>query len=49
MKVNLVRVFKYAHEGVRVIALKARQKLVSVARVVTEDNSQTQLPLEKSD
>ncbi len=45
--VNEMRTIGRATQGVRVIALKARQKLVSVARVVTEDNSQTQLPLEE--
>ena len=47
--VSEMRTIGRATQGVRVIALKARQKLVSVARVVTEDNSQTQLPLEKGD
>jgi len=44
--VSEVRTIGRATQGVRVIALKKGDKLVSIARVVTEDSSQGQLPLE---
>ena len=44
--VNEMRVIGRATQGVRVITLKPSDKLVSVARVVSEDNDQHELPLE---
>ena len=44
--VNEMRVIGRATQGVRVISLKPSDKLVSVARVVSEDNDQQELPLE---
>jgi len=44
--VNEMRSIGRATQGVKVIGLKPGDKLVAVARVVTEDSSQTQLPLE---
>ncbi len=44
--VNEMRTIGRATQGVKVIGLKPGDKLVAVARVVTEDNSQGQLPLE---
>jgi len=41
-----MRTIGRATQGVRVIGLKAGDKLVSVARVATEDSSQGRLPLE---
>ena len=47
--VNEMRTIGRATQGVRVIALKGKDKLVAVARVVAEDNTQAQLPLEPPD
>ncbi|HAU36097.1 MAG TPA: DNA gyrase subunit A, partial [Phycisphaerales bacterium] len=44
--VNELRSIGRATQGVRVIALKPGDKLVAVARVATEDNSQGTLPLD---
>jgi len=44
--VNEMRTIGRATQGVRVIALKGKDKLVAVARVVAEDNTQAQLPLD---
>jgi DNA gyrase subunit A len=41
-----LRTIGRATQGVRVIALNAGDKLIGVARVVTEDSEQAQLPLE---
>ncbi len=43
--VNEMRVIGRATQGVRVITLKPGDKLVAVARVISEDNDQQELPL----
>jgi DNA gyrase subunit A len=40
-----LRTIGRATQGVRIIALKAEDKLVATARVVAEDSAQAQLPL----
>lgn len=47
--ISEMRTIGRATQGVKVIGLKPSDKLVAVARVVTEDNSQAQLPLEPDD
>jgi len=47
--VSELRTIGRATQGVRVIALRAGQKLVSMARVVADDNAQAHLPLETHD
>jgi len=47
--VDEMRTIGRATQGVRVIALKPGDRLVSVARVVSEDNTQARLPLEADD
>ncbi|MCK5113356.1 MAG: DNA gyrase subunit A [Phycisphaerae bacterium] len=47
--INEMRVIGRATQGVRVITLKPGDKLVSIAKVVSEDNSQQELPLEPPD
>ena len=47
--INEMRVIGRATHGVRVITLKPGDKLVSVAKVVSEDNSQQELPLQPPD
>jgi len=42
---NNIRTIGRATQGVRLIALKPGDKLVGIARVVAEDNTQSQLPL----
>jgi DNA gyrase subunit A len=44
--VSEIRTIGRATQGVRIITLKSGDELVSVARVVAEDNSQAQLPME---
>ncbi len=44
--INEMRIIGRATQGVRVMALKAKDKLVAVARVVGDDNPQPQLPLD---
>ena len=47
--INEMRVIGRATQGVRVITLKPGDKLVSIAKVVSEDNSQQELPLQPPD
>ena len=46
---NEMRIIGRATQGVRVITLKPGDRLVSVAKVISEDNSQGCLPLEPGD